>query len=402
MKNASRSPDLSGRSRLPFISLYSIFTILRGVTGFLLPLYFFSIGIPDLQVGISIGFFGASLLISEILWGVFFDRVGPERLILASTAATAATYLFLPFVRNTEGAILAELLLGMSGPILAVVSRSLVIRQNESGRWAGGFGLLGSIYALAQLVGILVAGLTESSIHFGNLFYLAAVATVVVYLVYLRSARRGGPRDGFGEIGTDPAKNETRPPLDWRGLPLISLVAVPTFIGYSFFVNIMQLVVTQTPSISATYLQASVVLSSFWVANVIFQPLLSRRGGSRARLVIATALAASFGVFVLLTQLSDVWEIAAAGLMEGACFSAISPLSLSLLMVGIPKRYAGRAMGIYGAAEDVGVIIGPLLGSAVWVQFGLTAAYLSLGATFLLVLVPYAVAMRNATPGPNR
>ena len=153
MKNSRRPPDLSGRSRLPFISLYSIFTILRGITGFLLPLYFFSIGIPDLQVGISIGFFGASLLISEILWGVFFDRVGPERLILASTATTAATYLFLPFVRNTEGAILADLLLGMSGPILAVVSRSLVIRQNESGRWAGGFGLLGSIYALAQLVG---------------------------------------------------------------------------------------------------------------------------------------------------------------------------------------------------------------------------------------------------------
>jgi len=402
MKNSRRPPDLSGRSRLPFISLYSIFTILRGITGFLLPLYFFSIGIPDLQVGISIGFFGASLLISEILWGVFFDRVGPERLILASTAATAATYLFLPFVRNTEGAILAELLLGMSGPILAVVSRSLVIIQNESGRWAGGFGLLGSIYALAQLVGILVAGLTESSIHFGNLFYIAAVATVVVYLVYLRSARRAGPRDGFGEIGTDPGKNDPRPPLDWRGLPLISLVAVPTFIGFSFFVNIMQLVVTQTPSISATYLQASVVLSSFWVANVIFQPLLSLRGGSRARLVIATALAASFGVFALLTQLSDVWEIAAAGLMEGACFSAISPLSLSLLMVGIPKRYAGRAMGIYGAAEDVGVIIGPLLGSAVWVQFGLTAAYLALGATFLFVLVPYVIAMRGAPPVPKR
>lgn len=64
-------------------------------------------------------------------------------------------------------------------------------------------------------------------------------------------------------------------------------------------------------------------------------------------------------------------------------------------MVGIPQRYAGRAMGIYGAAEDVGVILGPLIGSAVWVQFGLTAAYLTLGATFLVVLVPYAVAMRH-------
>jgi DHA1 family multidrug resistance protein-like MFS transporter len=164
----------------------------------------------------------------------------------------------------------------------------------------------------------------------------------------------------------------------------------------------MQLVVTQTPSISATELQAGVVVSSFWVSNAVFQPLLSVRGRSSARVVIAVALASSFGVFALLTQLNDVWEIAAAGLLEGACFSAISPLSLSLLMVGIPKRYAGRAMGIYGAAEDVGILVGPLAGSAIWVQFGLTAAYLTLGASFLAVLVPYVVAMRGQPSGPKR
>src|SRR5271169_275920 len=118
---------------------------MRGVAGLLLPLYFVSVGISDLQVGISLGFFGASLLVFEILWGVLFDRIGPDRLVFASTAMTAGTYLFIPFVKDTGGAIVAEFLLGASGPILAVVTRSLVIRQNESSRWAGGFGLLGAI-----------------------------------------------------------------------------------------------------------------------------------------------------------------------------------------------------------------------------------------------------------------
>src|ERR1035441_5096899 len=121
MKKRRCSTDLSGRSRLPFISLYSIFTILRGVTALLLPLYFFSVGISDLEVGISIGLFGGSLLVSEIAWGVFFDRVGPDRLILASATMTAATYLLVPFVTDIEGAILVEVLLGVSAPILAVV-----------------------------------------------------------------------------------------------------------------------------------------------------------------------------------------------------------------------------------------------------------------------------------------
>jgi MFS family permease len=393
---------LSGRSRLPFISLYSMFTGLRGVSGLILPLYFVSVGIPDLQVGISIGFFGASLLIFEILWGVVFDRMGPGRLIFASAALSTATYLLLPFVRNTEGAILAEFLLGASGPILAVVARSLVIRRSESSGWAGGFGLLGAIYAMAQVVGALIASVTSPAVGFRDMFYLAAAATVCFYLIYLRSSGRTGSWAGLGDLAATQVKDEPRPPLDWRGLPLLALVAVPTFVGYSFFVNIMQLVVTQTPSISATELQAGVVIASFWVANAIFQPLFSARAANRARLVIGIALAANFGVFALLALLHNVWAIAGAGLLEGMCVSAISPLSLSLLMIGIPKRYAGRAMGIYGAAEDVGVILGPLIGSAVWVQFGLTSAYLTLGSTFLLVLIPYSIAMRRVPVVPKR
>ncbi len=279
MKNSVRLSRLSSRSRLPFMSLYSISTITRGVAGFLLPLYFVSVGIPDLQVGISLGFFGASLLVFEILWGILFDRIGPGRLILASTAMTAATYLFIPFVRTVEGAIVAEFLLGASGPILAVVSRSLVIRQNEPSRWAGGFGVLGAIYALAQVVGSLVGSLTEPVINFGNMFYAVAAVSVFIYLIYVSSSGRPGAGPGADEVTPGPANNEPRPPLDWRGLPLLSLVAVPTFIGFSFFVNMMQLVVTQTPSISATELQAGVVVSSFWVSNAVFQPLLSAWDG---------------------------------------------------------------------------------------------------------------------------
>ena len=392
---------MSSRSRIPFLSLYSIFTVTRGVTGLLLPLYFVSVGIPDIQVGISIGFFGASLLVFEILWGVLFDRLGPGRLIFATVAMTAATYAIVPFVRNTGGAILVEFLLGASGPILAVVSRSLVIRQSDSARWAGGFGLLGALYALAQAAGSLVASVTEPVISFGNTFYLAAAATVIVYLAYLRSENPTGAPGSQQEAAPNPATMEPRPPLDWRGLPLLSLVAVPTFIGFSFFVNLMQLVVTQTPSILATEFQAGVVLSSFWVSNAVFQPLFSSRGRGNARRIIAVALAASFGVFALLTQLHNIWLIAVAGLLEGACFSAVSPLSLSLLMVGIPTRFAGTAMGVYGAAEDVGIIVGPLVGTAVWVQYGLTAAYLTLGATYLAVLIPFALSLRIPRAGPK-
>ncbi|MDA4135810.1 MAG: MFS transporter [Thaumarchaeota archaeon] len=386
---------MSGRDGRTFISFYSAFYVARGFAGLIIPLYFVSVGIPVIGVGVAIGVFGASLLIFEILWGVLLDRMGPDRLVFAAVALNAVTYVLVPFVKTPEGAVITEFVLGASGPILAVVARSGVIRQRESGGWASGFGLLGGIYAVSQLVGSLLGGAAAPSIGFADSFYLTAGISVAAYVFYLRFVRRGPTTADTATHVAAPAI-EPRPPLDWRGLPLLGLVAVPTFIGFAFFTNIIQLVVIQTPRISGTDFEAGIVVSCFWLSTAIFQPLLSRRGANNARRWIGLALVASFGVFALMTQFYSVWEIAAGAFLEGACFSAISPLSLSLLMVGIPKRFAGRAMGIYGAAEDVGIIIGPIVGSAVWVEFGLTPAYLTIGAAYLAVFVPYAAAMRRS------
>ena len=390
---------MSGRDRLGFISFYSVFYVARGIAALIVPLYFVSVGIPVLGVGIAIGVFGGSLLIFEILWGILFDRLGPGRLVFSAVVLNTVTYSLIPFVKTPEAAILAEFVLGASGPILAVVARSSVIRQSSSGGWASGFGLLGAIYALSQLGGTVLGGVSNLSVGFVDSFYLTAGITVAAYVVYLRFV---GQTPSTAQKAAKVAEEEDaeRLKLDWRGLPLLGLVAIPTFIGYSFFTLFIQLIVV-SPLISGTDFEASLVVSAFWLSTAIFQPLLSRRAAGNARRWIGIALVANFGVFALMTQFYSVWEIVLAAFLEGACFSAISPLSLSLLMVGIPRRFVGRAMGVYGAAEDVGVILGPLVGSAVWVGFGLTPAYLTLGATYLAVFLPYAIAMRGARGRPK-
>lgn len=394
MKIAEEPVRLSGRERFSFISFYWVFYVSRGFAALIIPLYFVSVGVPILGVGVALGVWGASLLFFEILWGVLMNRMGSGRLVFAAVALTALTYVLIPLVKSSGGAVATEFVLGASGPILSVVARSGVVRERESMGWASGFGVLGAVYSLAQVAGSFLGNVSNASFGFVDSFYVAAGISVTSYLVYLRLGGRR-PLDAEHAQRVTIQEKEPRPALDWRGLPMMCLVAVPTFIGFTFFTNIIQLVVTQTPSISGTDFQAGIVVSSFWLSTAIFQLLLSRRGMTHVRGWIGAALVASFGVFALMTQFQSVWEIATGAFLAGACFSVISPLSLSLLMVGIPKRYSGRAMGIYGAAEDVGVILGPLVGSAVWVGFGLTPAYLTLGATYLAVFVPYAIAMRS-------
>jgi MFS family permease len=382
---------LSERGRLGFIAFYSVYYVARGFSSLLIPLYFVSVGIPVISVGLAIAVFGGSLLVFEIMWGVLYDRLGSDWLVFFGVAVAVVTYASIPFVKTAEAATVVEFVLGASSPILAVIGRSNVVSASESRSWAGGFGVLGAAYSLSQLAGYTLGGLSATSEGFADSFYISALLTVVAYSTYLLFSRRG-PKTPVQTSLPPVEPKSPRPPLDWRGLPLLGLVAVPTFIGYAFFVNIMQLIVTETPSIAATKFEAGLVVSCYWLSTAIFQPIISLRGSAHARRWIGIAMLASSGVFVLMTHLYSVWALAGGTFLWGICFSTISPLSLSLLMVGIPKRYVGRAMGIYGAAEDVGIILGPLIGSAVWIEYGLTATYLTIGATYLAVLVPYALA----------
>ena len=391
---------MGSRGRSPLLTFYLTFTVARGFAQLLLPLYFVSVGVPVLGVGVAIGVFGVGLLIFEILWGVVLDRYGSRILLLAATIGTAVPYFVLPFVTSAGGAIGVEFVLGATAPMLGIVMRSNVVTEGESGSWAGGFGLLGSLYSLAQLIGTLLASFVGPVTGLSNSFYVAGTICVGSYVFYLSTLRRQPVKTDNPVKDPSPVR-EPRPRLDWRGLPLLSLVAVPAFIIFSFFTNIIQLVVTQTHAISATDFEAGITVASFWLSTAIFQPIISRLGARNARKWIAAGMLGAFCVFALMTQLYNVWEVAVGVFLVGICFSAISPLSLSLLMLDIPTRYVGRAVGVYGAAEDVGVILGPLIGSAVWVGFGLTQAYLTLGSAFLLVLVPYVVALRSLAVRPN-
>lgn len=403
---------MSSSWRSPFLIFYLVYTITRGVAQLLLPLYFLSVGISLLGAGLAVGVYGVGLLVFEVLWGVVLDRVGPRWLIFGTIIGTTGSYFALPFVTTLGGAFAIEFIIGASAPIMTLVARSNVVREGESGSWAGGFGLLGSTYSVAQLVGYLLGTLIAPTVGLTYGFYLAGFVCVAVYVNYLRLAPRQQPhqtpqpkrQEPVKETMKEPVKepvNEPRPRLDWRGLPLLCLVAVPAFIAFSFLTNYYQAPLIKPP-ISASKFESGIAVSMFWLSTAIFQPVIARKAAGNTRKWIGVAMLGGFGVFALMTQLYNIWEIAGAVFLAGICFSTISPLSLSILMVGIPRRYAGTAIGVYGSAEDIGVILGPVLGSAALVEFGLPAAYLTLGVTFLLVLVPYAIAMRSFASKPNR
>ncbi|MFI5404854.1 MAG: MFS transporter, partial [Candidatus Gagatemarchaeaceae archaeon] len=257
--------------------------------------------------------------------------------------------------------------------------------------------LLGGAISFGFGAGALVGGVTSSRFGYGYAFDVAALLTLVPYPLYTLVKKRS-PGHLKPAVAQPPA-SEGSQGLDWRTLSILSVASVPLFMGVVFYTSIMQLVVTQTASIGASSVDASIMISLYSFSNVLFQPLLGAAFGRRARSSIALGLALNLGVFLALTRTGTMLGFDALAVAAAFCFSMVSPLSLSLLMVRTPRRYAGRMMGMYGAAEDVGIVLGPVLGAFFWANFGLESAYLSMALPTLAALIFYLLMFNRAGKG---
>ncbi|MBI2648857.1 MAG: MFS transporter [Thaumarchaeota archaeon] len=382
------------RNYLPIMTLFFVSYTARGISTPVIPLYLSSLHLSVVIIGVTFAVYGLSILLFEILWGYVLDRIGATKTISLVTVVTVIPFLLFPLAGTAETAIAVQFLYGISAPAMTVVARALIVEESSVSEWGGGFGLVGAILSIAFFVGSLIGGGLASSFGLTNSFYFCAALTLASYVFYRTIKRTASfPTEKM----LDPAVRVTSggDALDRFSLSLLGAVTVPIFMAQAFYTSIMPIAVTTLPEISGTAVEAAVMIALLYLSLAIFQPLIGSLGAGRAKLLITVGLAANMLVFLLLPHANSIVEIGALAFLDGVCFSIVSPLSLSLLMLRTPKRRVGAAMGIYGAAEDVGLILGPLLGGVAWAQFGIEGAYLLLASSFAAMIAVFTYLQRR-------
>jgi MFS family permease len=165
----------------------------------------------------------------------------------------------------------------------------------------------------------------------------------------------------------------------YRHRPFIYQSAIATVqfiaIGISPF---LALLAAEVVNLDATRIGVLFTISA--VVNAVFLLPMGRLADRYSkRIMMATGLfvtaigQAAIGLAGGFPQLAIGVVIQSTG---GAMFS---PAASALLSENIPLRRQNTAMGIYGACEDVGMIIGSALGGLVWSAFGPMPTFLILG-----------------------
>jgi predicted MFS family arabinose efflux permease len=179
-------------------------------------------------------------------------------------------------------------------------------------------------------------------------------------------------------------------------------VVVQCIIATLFFMGIgvnsfMPLLATEVVGVKATQVGILYFIGG-GVSTLLFIPLgrLADRKDKKLLIILGFLLSASG-----LAGLGIAKEYALLIVMVIICntgFAMFTPAAVALLSNNVPVYWQSTAMGIYGAAEDLGIIIGSGVGGFVWTAGGPTALYLMgsaagvAGALICLIFIKRRVA----------
>jgi MFS transporter, DHA1 family, multidrug resistance protein len=370
----------------------------------LFPLYFHSINLSAIDIGLVYAAYGISFLVFEALWGFVFDRFGIKGSVplIAVVLTSVAIFLF------SRPASLAEVIgievlwgngLGGAG-VFPRVAVAHFAKYADRGR---AFGMLGLTYSIGASFGSLIGGVSGAVFGSSPSFIIAAVITVASTLPVWLGNRPSKDEVIAVDIAVQPSGARSRFQAEQKlkliGIIVLGLVGLTAASGNGFFSLLFPNILAKEPKFLASPVEVGGVLFIYSLSSGIFQPFLGSLGSRKPRSWIMGGLAATGVCYLALTLTQNVAQVDLVTLILGVAYSTITPLTLSLLTASVPRGFWGRIMGLYGAAEDVGILVGSSLGSFIWGFWGFQYSFIMMGSIFILVGAVCAIATKKGKLG---
>ena len=149
--------------------------------------------------------------------------------------------------------------------------------------------------------------------------------------------------------------------------------------------------------LSAQELQrAAPIVSGFLLGYVAVLPLVGRIADLRGRLPVLVGSLVAFAIGSLVTAAAyDLPSVVTGRFLQGLGGGGLVPATLALVGDLYPPHRRGVPLGVVGAVQEIGSVLGPLYGAVV-------LAFADWRAIFwlnLVVGVALAIALRRAAPG---
>lgn len=351
-----------------------------------------SLGLAPWQMGTAVTVAGLAWVLTARRWGQASDRLGRRPVLLLGLAGFAASYaalcLFTAWALDTSLPALAAFAglvvwRGLSGTFYAAIpaaSAALVADHTEPANRAGAMARLGMAGGASMVIGPALAGML-APVSLTLPLYLIAALPVAALAVLWRRLPAGAPlqsQDGQPPRFSDP---RLRQPVVVAFVSMFCVAQAQIVVG---FYAIDRLGLSPQAAGSA----AGAALTCVGVALTLAQMAVSRLGRPPRTLIRLGAAVAAAG-FALAPAAADTPQLAACYFVAAAGMGLVWPSISALAANAVEPHEQGAAAGTVTAAQGLGTILGPLVGTMV---YGVdTAAPYALSALLLVALIPWGL-----------
>ena len=144
--------------------------------------------------------------------------------------------------------------------------------------------------------------------------------------------------------------------------------------------------------------RATPIVTAFLLGYVVVLPLIGRLCDLHGRIPVLLGCLAVFAVGSLFTaSAADLGQVVAGRALQGIGAGGLVPATLALVADLWPPQRRGLPLGVVGAVQEVGTVLGPLYGGAVLAVSGWrTIFWVNLGGAVVLALA--LIPLRPAKP----
>jgi MFS family permease len=369
----------------PQIIVVSLMTLVimmgSSVISPVLPLIAQEFGVSYVGAGALISVFALGRIPFDFIGGVLVDRFSP-RWIAAGGAVVVAVSAWLSAIAQDFHVLLFYRFIGGAGSALfTITAMACLARTVVPQRMGQAMGFYQSMLLIGVSVGPSVGGVAAS--FFRSLRAPFWAMMVLSLAVALMSYRWVGE---FSATTVHPSapKNSTEAPSALRQLShdftfvFICVVTLLLFgIRSGVMLNLMPLFAQETLGLGETRIGVAQSLCSLANFCVVWHAghLLDHAGRRRALLGSLWASALSVLCFPWATT---AWLLALAAILFGAAIGYVGPAPAAIIADLTPPGAAGKVMGVYRGAGDMGLLLGPI-------AVGWTASHLGFNAAFIVV-----------------
>ncbi|MBD2870880.1 MFS transporter [Paenibacillus arenilitoris] len=343
-----------------------------------LPLFLFDLGVGQSSVNLWAGIVHSSaFLVGAVMapfWGSMADKYGKRKMVIRAGISLAIIYSLISVVQTPWQLIVVRMLHGFVGgfvpasmAIVATVAPANKMGQSlgimQAGTMTGG--ILGPFFG-----GLLATafGLRMSFVVSGAIIFLATIA--VIFWVKEGHSRGEAKKSTYWGNLKYAFTNATL-----RNLLLLLLIFQ---ISYNMIQPLLTLHIADLQgNVRDAVLTSGYVISLIGIAGIIASPLWGRAGERLGHMRMLAFCMAGAGLVVCFQYFVDrLWLFTFVQFVFGLFIAGIAPTVNTLFVKSTPEEFRGRSFGMTASANQLGSMIGPLIG-------GVLGLYLSIHWIFV-------------------